>query len=198
MNIKKYWMVLIIVLISLSTVSCSKDNDNNTSNGANDGNSTEVTTDYTATFSVKTAIVGKELERSKGSYSKGVVFYQDFNNQYWVGEDAGAMYLIHEIRKDGRWNFYDSDIVAIHSTECGIKDMGKITDITNIISKDKINGVGRSYKLKYESEFQPNHGYIVLFTTEEGEQKYLRIFAKDYQLNSGGGLESVTIQYQLY
>ena len=57
------------------------------------------------------------------------------------------------------------------------------------------------YNCRYafcSDEIQPNHGFAILFTTGDGEKKYMRVYIKDYSLDSSGSLASVTIQYQLY
>ena len=173
-----------------------KDADNNTviNNGNGYDNTTEIPTDYTATYSVKTGKFGN---------AESVVFYQDYNNKYEIRILNGDICLTHSVRFQGNLynhDYYNSTIVSAHSKDCGIKDYGKISKISDITSKNVYGGEGQKSTeyLNFCSNFQPNHGYITMFTTEEGEKKYMRIYAESYTLYSYGSLESVTIQYQLY
>ena len=201
MNIKNLWMVLAIALVSLCTIGCSGDDDDDSSQkGDNNGNTTEVLTDYTVTTSIKTIVLEKEFDNYIYLVETGYkyTFYEDYNNSYKIVLWRGQIAVSHLIRSGGGWsNYYHVD-----TSQCGIIDIGKISSITSISTKNFVGGEGlpdwRGGYCYYSIMFQPQHGYAVMFTTEDGEQKYMRIYAKDYSLNSQGVLESVIIQYQLY
>ena len=196
MNIKEIWIMLIIALVSICTVSCGGDDDDDdlSQKSINNGSTTEILTDYTATASVKTATI------KRNAYIGDYAFFEDYNNRYSIVIVGGRFIVSHEVRFDGRFTDSYTPIVSSHARECGIRDVGMVSNISDIIFKDFSDpeGMDNSKCLRYSSVFQPNHGYAVIFTTEKGEQKYMRVYAKDYSLDSRGELESVTIQYQLY
>lgn len=173
-----------------------KDATDNNNNPNNNDNPNTITTDYTATNSVKTV---KLSDIQSGNI---IIFYQDYNHRYRLALGSGRIFIIHYIRRYGNWEESGYNLVSEHRRECGIRDIGKIGNISDIISKELDDAdmvESGSYYLRAKSTFQPNHGYAVMFTTEEGEKKYMRIYAKDYTLEGGSGsLESVTIDYQLY
>ena len=106
----------------------------------------------------------------------------------------GQFGIYHAVRRGGD---YTLSILG-HEEECGLKDMGKIANISDVASKNVHGGDNGSDYNRYWLKFQPSHGYAVMFTTENGEQKYLRVYAKDYYLENNSFIESITIQYQLY
>ena len=188
-------MMLAIALVSLSTISCGGDDedDDNTPNYGSNENNIEATTDYTATSSIKTV---------KLSYSSSYLFYQDYNYKDELCLFAGGIGVNHYVRDAGSYRTmnYGEGFVSRHKSECGIKDIGKVTSLSDIIFKNVSGGDGlfTGHYLTFTSTFQPNHGYSVLFSAENGEKKYMRIYAVDYSLDNSGSLESITIQYQLY
>ncbi len=57
----------------------------------------------------------------------------------------------------------------VTNKECGIKDVGKISKITDITSKDIFGGEGQDGNyLRYHSTFQPSHGYIINHENHRG------------------------------
>lgn len=184
--------------MSLCLVSCGDDDDEN----VNNGNNTEFKGDYTVTTSVKTitldsknAGIGNHSEDEKN-------IYEDFNNLYTLALSGGNICFSHYVRNSGLFSTTSSygDKDKYH----GIKDVGKVSSLSNINSKERVNDYTNSYvfagaRMWYNfSIIQPNHGYAAYFTTENDEVKYMRIFVKDYKLDDAGSLASITIQYQLY
>lgn len=190
MRIKNYWMMLAIALAGLCTISCGGDDDEDVTPD-NNGNTTEVTTDYTVTTTIKTVTLY--------IYNNSVVFYQDYNNRYSIILIGGTIQVCHSCRSGEGWTSKLSGDVI---NNCGIEAVGKVSNLTDIVSKDVAGGSGvrNGYggNCWYEAPFQPNYGYSIMFTTEEAEQKYMRVYAINYALDYEGVLQSVTIQYQLY
>lgn len=188
MRIKNYWMMLAIALAGLCTISCGGDDDEDVTPD-NNGNTTEVTTDYTVTTTIKTVTLLSNLR---------IDFYQDYNNRYSIILYDGTIRVVHECRSGEGWTSKLSGDVI---NNCGIEAVGKVSNLTDIVSKDVAGGSG-FYELygynAYKAPFQPNYGYSIMFTTEEAEQKYMRVYAINYALDYEGVLQSVTIQYQLY
>ena len=152
-----------------------------------------ITTDYIATGSVK------KLTMTQYDNEKKYVFYEDYNNLYSISLAGGSIEVIHYVRFGGRWS------MSSDGSTCGLKDMGKVSGINSITSKTVTGGDNSHYYgnyyddyYRYYTEFQPNHGYAVMFTTEDGVKKYMRIYAEGYTLDSNHELATVTIQYQLY
>ena len=206
MKIKKYWMMLAIALVSLCSVSCGGDDDSDgfVPIGDNNGNTTEVITDYIATTSVKSLkMITNNINSPYISTGDGetYIYYQDFNNYYVIYLSYGEISIIHFVRNSGGWS---STNVDVPFEECGIQDIGEVTAIYDIHSKNVTGGENeksanaRPSFRRYSAEFQPRHGYVIIFTTEAKEKKYMRVYAKDYSLDNNGVLKSVTIEYQLY
>ena len=111
----------------------------------------------------------------------------------------GYIGFTHFVRANGLWSCDGYD-----GKSCGIKDLGKVSSLSEITGKnvsggDKETNFGRADCRYFYVTFQPYHGYAVMFTTENGEQKYMRIYATaDYSFDTSGQLTSVTLQYQLY
>lgn len=205
MNIKNYWMMLAIALVSICAVSCGRDNDDDMlQKDDNNGNTTEVITDYLATTSVKNLkMISNTINSPYTSSGDGETYkyYQDYNHYYVIYLSYGEISIIHYVRKGGNWSGTNDNVPL---DECGIIDTGEVTAISDILSKNVYGGENvkktnvRPSLRWYSAEFQPRHGYVVMFTTEAGEKKYMRVFAKDYSLDNNGVLKSVTIQYQLF
>lgn len=187
LDMKRLFMYLLL-LLPLAIASCGGD-DKDEPQDPNQGNT--VATDVTATTSVKTATLG------------GITFYEDYNYRYNLNVVDGCVEVTHSIRINGEWLWYGREVNSGHNNY-GIKDVGKVNSISEITSKDVTKGEGRWLDssgwgcLYLGATFQPSHGYVVVFTTELNETKYLRIFTTKYTTASNGGLETVTVQYQLF
>ena len=150
---------------------------------------TETIIDFTATSSVKKLIMEPGLEFGR------CVFYEDYNNLYSIHHYDGNLYICHYVRSGGGWDG------ASDKYTCGLKDIGKVSGINSITSKtvtggdNYMNGWGYG---RYGAKFQPKHGYAVMFTTEDGVKKFMRLYAESYTLDDNHNLWRVTIQYQLY
>lgn len=192
---KKLFMYLLL-LLPLAIASCGGDKDEPDNNGGNNGNG-ENTTNYIADFSTKTAMLGEVYP----------CFYEDYNLKYHLLLIKGCIAVEHYVRHSGQWEWYGRDIYG-NISNFGIKDVGKVNKITDITGKDVSGNDGDAgmytngnvtsvmYALTKGANFQPGHGYIIMFKTENNEVKYMRVFAVSYKDNNG--LSSVTIQYQLY
>lgn len=196
-NIEGLNLVMDVEYHKETTEDDNGNDDNNEKGNTND----KEKTDYTATNSVKKAVL-RMASNATISNEEGLVFYQDYHNRYCLFLYEGKILVKHEKRDGSGWTDYDKYASGIY--ECGLADIGKVTKIIDILSKDVEgrDGIHQDYQsyyyMLYSSVFEPNHGYIVMFTTENGEQKYMRIFAKDYSLDNNSWLETVTVEYQLY
>lgn len=198
MNKKIFWNLLtfmMVAMVSVCFVSCGGD-DEDESSIPNDDNSSTITTNYTVTNSVKTVKLGETSP----------IFYEDYNKKYEMYLYEGYITIRHYVRYRGDWEWYGSNIYDM-CYDFGIKDVGVINGISDISSKDVAESEGTyvysegrlthvSYALARGAVFQPKHGYSVMFKTEDGEQKYMRVYALDYTDNNG--LNTVTVQYQQY
>ena len=182
----KKFLIFFLMLLPLAIASCGGDDKDEPQN-TNEGNNG--TTDVSATTSVKTAIISQMMS---------ITFYEDYNYQYKFFLVNGNIHVLHSIRLNGEWISKES---AIHGlNHFGIKDVGKVNGLSEITSKDIIMGEGITDNgiCFLAATFQPNHGYVIKFTTEGGETKYLRIFTTNYTTGSNGALATVTVQYQLF
>lgn len=189
---------IFIIMMSICLFSCSK---NEGSNGGGNGDGTEVENDYTATADIKTVTLATQPNREDVNGENEIIIYEDYNNRYSLLLAYGEICL----RPDDRENGYFSSRYDYNGEKSGIHDSGKVSSLQDIVTKEKTNdGIfGSSYQ--YEdaiycqlSTVQPNHGYSVYFTTENDELMFVRIYIKDYTLNTSSTLTSITIQYQLY
>lgn len=193
------FLIFILTLLPLVIVSCGGNDDE--PNSGNE-NTSKVTTDYTASTSVKTV----KLTGASGIYfdEENIInFYEDYNHSYAMYLLDGSICFTHFYRDNGKWSCVShwNSYNEFSRATCGIKDAGLVGNISEIRSKDIEDYYGEviSYHLAhFSANFQPNHGYAIMFTTESGEKKYLRLHAKDYSLDDQGSLKSVTVQYQLY
>lgn len=179
-------LIYLLLLLPLAIASCGGDDKDEPQN-TNEGNNG--ITDVSATTSIKTAII---------SVIEKIKFYEDYNYQYKLFLVSGNIHVLHSIRLNGEWISKESTINGLN--HFGIKDVGKVNGISEITSKDVIMGEGiTDHNICYlAATFQPNHGYVIKFTTEGGETKYLRIFTTNYTTDSNGALKTVTVQYQLF
>lgn len=178
-------------------VSCGDDDDNDDGNGGvppTEQGSTEVKTDYTATYQVKTATIEPSYN---GDIKKHITIYEDFNTKYSLAYYDGILYLLPYERVNGTFNLkLDSDygvpngIGGWHSDKVSAKDMGKVSGLSSVTTKLK--------ESVYYPKLQPYHGYAMYFTTEDGEVKYLRVYCTGYTSDNYGHLLTITLMYQLY
>lgn len=190
MKMKNLLFLIPLLFVSLCLISCGDDDDKSNTN-TNEG-AMEMTDDYIATTSVKTAIIPYTYAEYAFDLV-GIKIYEDYNHLYSLAMCAGSIRFVHYERDLGRWK-------SVVSDSHGIKDTGKVASLQEITDKDKGNDStyeGTYWVYKY-STVQPNHGYAAYFTTEDGEVKYLRILVTDYSLDESGALETITVQYQLY
>ena len=172
---------LLAAFVLFASVSCSKSDEDSTTH--KDPNNTTVVGDYTVSEQVKTAVLNNSYYDDTT-----VMLHEEYNNRYYLVLREARINLIHGYRSAGTWGYYSS---ASGQT---IKDItnGVINGISEIT--EKVDETNKSHF----AEFQPGHGYGAYFTTDAGEKKYVRIYAKSYELDGSGNLQSVTIEYQLY
>lgn len=200
MKLRNIFYPVFAVMFSLCLFSCSDDDDDNGGNNDNNDDNTEVKNDYTATASVKTVTLrrGPEYEDDiKGENS--IVIYEDYNMRYSLLLADGNICIAPHSRLNGYFTSQNDR----YGNFSGIHDLGQITSLQDITAKEKTsdNWNGSNYgrgRHSHYSTVQPNHGYSAYFTTENDELKFVRIYIKDYTLNTSSTLTSITIQYQLY
>lgn len=187
MKTKNYlWSLLTIMMVamlSVSMISCGGDDDDDFTPNSGGGSSTN-TGDYIATTQVKTMKV-----KDTGANFGWPIIYEDYNKKYELGCSEGRCETRPYIRKDGGWKLnatYNS------FAGVGIESVGKVSGLSQITTYCMLTSTSNF------PDIQPNCGYAVQFETESGEWKHLRIYVKDYTLDSKGSLETVTYQYQLY
>lgn len=204
MKINFYKLSLIIAFIGLFFTGCSEDNtpldDNNGEGG------TETPIDYTATTDVKTVVLENEAisgtDKSGFNTKRNKIIYEDFNCCYDLlySTFCGIVIAPYQ-RANGKWkcnmNMYGHTMYAMtgYLSDIKLMSVGKVDGISNITTKD-IQAQG-SYS-DCSVEVQPQYGYAGYFLTEDGEKKFIRIWVKDYYLDTQGMLYSVTVEYQLY
>lgn len=184
MKKKLFWLPCLMFLLGAVCVSCGNDNNDPTDN-PDGGDDTEVKSDYTATANVKTVTLKSETDE--------IVIYEDFNRKYSLYIGSGQLKLVPYKRISGYW-VGKRDYLSYSSLEEGtyMEDIGKVSGLSAITKKVKI------VYSSYYPNFQPQHGYAAVFTTENDELKYLRIFTSAYTLDSKGSIATGTLQYQLY
>lgn len=222
MNIKKYWMVLAIAIIGLSTISCggddndnefSTDNKETSTDNKETGTNTESTA-YLATEQVKTITLKpiSEAEFNSDAVSSGeYLVYKDYYYKYTLCLKGTYLYINSYTNGGSGWvHYYSSNYVGTWTNISGIYDVGDVTDITKIAKRElyyddclrSYGPYGNSYgSQKYDrgTTFKPGHGYgIGFFTEADKEIKQMRAFPTKYTLNSNDVLTSVTIEYQLF
>ena len=189
---------IFIIMMSICLFSCSK---NEGSNGGGNGDGTEVENDYTATADIKTVTLKTKSNYADVNGEREITIYEDYNNRYRLWLAYGEICL----RPDDRENGYFSSRYDYNGEKSGIHDLGKVSSLQDIMTKEKANDGWFGDSSQYSSAnycqhstVQPNHGYSAYFTTENDELMFVRIYIKDYTLNTSGTLTSITIQYQLY
>lgn len=191
-NLWNTLLALLVIFVSATAfTACSNDDDdnnNNNNNGYEAGDNTEIKSDYTATTSVKTAVLKKDNE---------VTIYEDFCYKYALRLYLGRIELCSYKRGNGAWVYNKYDSSSYYYYNINIKDCGKqnsVSDVTEVVNVD--NNANRYGVICPDA--RPGHGYAACFLTEENETKHLRLYISNYKLDSEGALESITVQYQLY
>ena len=207
MNIKKYWMMLAIALVSLCTISCGGDDDDENKFSANnkDTGTTTESTEYLATEQVKTITlrpISSQAVHGNAVNSEEYLVYKDYYYKYTLCLSDANIY-IKTYRNGGTgwalyysWNYYIS----------GIYDVGDVADITQIEKRelyyhDCLRSRGRYGDIEYKSSapFHPGHGYGIGYLTGADKViKQMRVFPTKYTLDNNDVLTSVTIEYQLF
>lgn len=169
MNIKKYWMMLTIALVSLCTVSCGGEDDDEGGTienpvSANDPEGT-IIANLTNTFH----------ESGNWYWTEGLEYMNGIHYQY-LGMNSS------------------NNLVAssAHSGVVYIVSIGKVKSLSDIKNIPE-NGWA------HEVAAIPGYGYIYKSSYQEGGityWKYARIYAVDYMTSTSGGIMGITIKYQ--
>lgn len=184
-----------------------KESTNNTENNNPEGNNKE-SSEYIATNQVKTVTIKmiSSTEMNSNSVSSGeCLVYKDFYYKHTlcvvkgIYVNAVAICINSYHGQGGGWN---------HLNHCSvIRDVGVVSSIKEIDTKSSfkydtyrysfLDGNNKTYG--NHTPFNPGHGYEVAFYTgATNDFKWLRIFVKDYTVDSNDVLTSVTLEYQLY
>lgn len=195
---QKTFFSIFIIMMSICLFSCSKNDDGN---GGGNGDGTEVKNGYTATADIKTVTLVTQSNREDVNGENEIIIYEDYNNRYSLLLAYGKICLRPEYRENGHFRYRND----YNGEKSGIHDSGKVSSLQDIMTKEKTNDGWTAYSSQYlganycqHSTVQPNHGYSAYFTTENDELMFVRIYIKDYTLNTDSDLTSITIQYQLY
>lgn len=207
MNIKKYWMMLAIALVSLCTISCGGDDNDENMFSAEDkeAGTTAESTAYLATEQVKTITlrpISSQAVHGNAVNSEEYLVYKDYYYKYTLCLSDAYIY-VKPYRNGGTgweryysWDYYDN-------ISC-IYDVGDVTDITQIeeisLYYDDYFGYGHPKKIIHENcQFKPGHGYVIGYLTgADKDIKQMRVFPTKYTLDNNDVLTSVTIEYQLF
>jgi len=216
MNIKKYWIMLAIALVSLCTVSCGGDDDDGTefTTDKKDTGTTTESTAYLATEQVKTITLKpiSEAEFNSDAVSSGeYLVYKDYYYKYTLCLKGTDLCINSYTNGGNGWShYYSSSYVGTMTNISGIYDVGDVTDISQIAKKELYYNLclcsygpyGSSYgsqKYGRDAQFKPGHGYGIGFLTgADKEIKQMRAFPTKYTLDNNDVLTSVTIKYQLF
>ena len=195
---QKTFFSIFIIMLSICLFSCSKNDDGN---GGGNGDGTEVKNGYTATADIKTVTLKTKSDPADVNGEEEIIIYEDYNNRYSLLLAYGEICLRPEYRENGYFRYRND----YNGEKSGIHDSGKVSSLQDIMTKEKTNDDWTAYSSQYlganycqHSTVQPNHGYSAYFTTENDELMFVRIYIKDYTLNTDSDLTSITIQYQLY
>ena len=205
MNIKKYWMMLAIALVSLCTISCGGDDDDENVFSAEDkeAGTTAESTAYLATEQVKTITlrpISSQAVHGNAVNSEEYLVYKDYYYKYTLCLSDACIY-VKPYRNGGTgWErYYSHDYYD--NISC-IYDVGDVTDITQIEKRDLGYGGFFEYNNKIihdNCQFKPGHGYGIGYLTGADKViKQMRVFPTKYTLDNNDVLTSVTIEYQLF
>lgn len=205
----KFYYFILAALAVFTFSSCGGDDDDEDINGKDPNDGTEVTTNYTATFSIKTITMRPSTDFSYNTYlhlgGYKYKMYEDFNRLYSLYYQAGKLFLLTWCRTNGSWlcnqayNYNGTTSYTNHLTRdwyreddaIRMKDVGRVDGLSSITDK----------QLPTDGEYpqlQPYHGYAMSFTTEDGEQKFLRAYCTGVKQEEDGSLGEINLQYQLY
>ena len=168
MRIKKYWMMLAIALVSLCTISCGGDDDDE---GGSKDNPISMNDPE-----------GTIIANLTNTFKEGFNFYWDGGLEYMNGQHYNYLGM----------NSANNLVAQSRSYRAYIVSVGKVnslSDIRNIPESGwsheaaAIPGYGYIYKSSYIE------GGI-------SSWRYARIYAVDYMTSTSGGIMGITIKYQ--
>ncbi len=175
MNIKKIWIMLIIALVSICTVSCGGDDDDDN----NSPNSTTVVPDPEGTLEIflNTGTDPYYYSSKHTSIDLGWVSLGLRATQYLLALDT--------------------------SNNIAIWDHRKKTEKKMIVSVGKVNGLGNIVSVPNsgwttQALVKEENGYIVHFDVEgsyNGEE-YIRLYIKQCQYDASGNITGAYVKYQ--
>lgn len=190
-----------------------KESTNNTENNNPDehsgnGNTTE-STEYIATEQVKTItikMISYNEMNSNSVSSEECLVHKDFYYKHTLCVVKGIYSSAVAICINSYHGQGDGWTRQNHCSV--IRDYGSVSSIKDIIDKTSFkfddiysysfyDGNGNYYGS--HTPFNPRHGYEVAFYTgSSNDFKWLRVFVKNYTMDSNDVLTSVTLEYQLY
>ncbi len=168
MNIKKYWMMLIIALASLGMTSCGgEDDEGGTKNdpiAARDPEGT-IVANLTNTF----------IYTKNGYYNNGISTMNGISYCY-LGMNSN--------------NNLQAEAAGHDGSQVQIVSIGKVNGLSDI---KEIPKEGWTHQVAAI----PGYGYVYRWSYYGSEPyTYARIFAVDYMTSTSGGIMGITIKYQ--
>ncbi|MBQ9362742.1 MAG: hypothetical protein IJT97_04890 [Bacteroidaceae bacterium] len=181
MNIKKYWMMLAIVLTGLCMVSCSGDDDDDDNESgykensifANDPEGT-IIANLTNTFK----------QGYNGYYDNGI---DNMNGGWMCYLGMNSSNNLQVANRSSNIDFYSIDIVSIGKVN-GLSAIKNIPETGWTKQTAAIPGYGYVCRTKY---YFSNGPY-----SSGGQYVYARIYAIDYMTSTSSGIMGITIKYQ--
>lgn len=166
MNIKKYWMMLAIALVSLCMVSCSKDD------GEENGNKSTITASDPE---------GTIIANLQNTFHATINGYYDDGIENMNGKKYVYLGMNSSNNLEARSN-------KMH-IEVSIVSVGKVNGLSSI---KEIPNDGWTNQVAAI----PGYGYVYRLEYNSGTYTYARIYAVDYMTSTSGGIMGITIKYQ--
>ena len=170
MNIKKYWMMLAIALVSLCIVSCGGDDDEEEDSIENPISAN----DPEGTIVANLTNDGKELLiiDLRDNNVEGVIFMNSANNLCSIN--------VNSVKQ----------IVCVGSVE-GISSITRVPENGWAHESAVIPGYGYIFRFQYVVDYDDSGNYIYNY-------RYARLYVVDYMESTSGGIMGCTIKYQLW
>lgn len=170
MKIKNYWMALAIALVSLCTISCGGDDDDE------GGTKNDPVTVADPEGTIVANLTNTFIYTKNGYYKNGI------SNMNGIDYGYLGMNSSNNLQAESGWyNNYEVKMVSI----------GKVNGLSsiNVIPKDGWTNQVAAI---------PGYGYIYRseYVYTPGIYTYARIYAVDYMTSTSGGIMGITIKYQ--
>lgn len=178
MRIKKYWMMLAIALISICTIGCGGNEDD-------EGGSIE--NPVSASDPEGTIIANLTNTFKEGFnlyYDNGI---ENINGGLWCYLGMNSSNNLQVANRRSNVDFYSIDIVSVGKVN-GLSSIKIIPETGWSKQAAAIPGYGYVCRTKH---YVSNGPY-----SSEGQYEYARIYAVDYMTSTSGGIMGITIKYQ--